>query len=111
MAKRRFRLGLAVLIGFGHFFVFFVAFAIGFGMGDGGGTVPQPLQLLVGVLGAPLMLIFTDASKFNFIRRFVDDSTILMTIALLNSMIWGLVIAFLIGAVQRQLSNSRWSEP
>jgi hypothetical protein len=107
MATPRFRSGLAMLISVGHFIGFFVAFAVGFGMGDGGGTVPQPLQILIGVLGAPLMLIFTDASKFNFIRRFVDDSAILMTIALFNSMIWGFAIASLIWLAQRRLSNFR----
>jgi hypothetical protein len=111
MATPRFRFGLAMLIGIGHLSAFFVAFAVGFGMGDGGGTVPQPLQILTGVLGAPLMLIFTDASKFNFIRRFVDDSAILMTIALFNSMIWGFAIASVIWLAQRRLSNFRWSGP
>jgi len=108
MARPRFRFGLAMVIGIGHFIGFFVALAVGFDMGDGGGTIPKPLQILIGVLGAPLTLIFTDASKFNFIRRFVDDSAILMTIALFNSMLWGFAIASFIWLVQRRLSNFRW---
>jgi len=111
METPRFRFGLALLVAFVHFLVFWSALAIGFGLGDGGRTVPQPLQVFVEILGAPLMLIFTDASKFNFIRHYLDDGTILMAIAAFNSVIWGIAIAFLIQNGQRLLSNSRWSGP
>ena len=75
-------------------------------MGDGGQTVPRPLEIMIGVLGAPIMLIFADASKFTYVRRFFDDSAILMTLALFNSIIWGVIVAWLIGFVQRRLSNN-----
>ena len=75
-------------------------------MGDGGGTVPRPLQIMIELLGAPIVLIFADASKFNYVRRFFDDSGILMTLALFNSIIWGVAVTWLIGFVQRRLSNN-----
>jgi hypothetical protein len=55
------------------------------------------------VLGVPLM--YADPSKFAYARRFVDDSVILMTLAFLNSIIWGVAVAWLISFAQRRLSN------
>jgi hypothetical protein len=80
-------------------------FAVAFGVGDGGGTVPRAAEVLIEVLGVPLM--YADPSKFAYARRFVDDSVILMTLAFLNSIVWGVAVAWLVSFVRRWLSSKK----
>ena|ERR1700683_4390489 len=105
MPTPHFRPVLAILIGVAHFVTFITIFALAFGMGDGGGTVPRAMHVVIDVLGVPLM--YADPSKFAYARRFVDDAVILMTLAFLNSIIWGVAVAWLISVARRRLTSKK----
>jgi hypothetical protein len=58
-------------------------------------------------LGVPLM--YVKPVWFNAVRRHVDDAVILSTLALLNSLLWGVLVALLVWWVSSALkpSNNR----
>jgi len=57
MRTRGFPFGLAILIGAAHFLTYMSIFAISFGIADGGGAVPWPMEVIGQTLGAPLMYV------------------------------------------------------
>jgi hypothetical protein len=106
---RGFPFGLAMLISVGHFLVYMTVFAIGFGIGDAGGTVPWPMEIIGGTLGVPLM--YVKPTWFNALRGHIDDAVILAALAFLNSLLWGTALAWLVRWIRSvRMPSNNWFE-
>ena len=106
--KARFLL-VTLFVAILHAVVYISLFGMAFAIGDGGGKVPFVLQAALAVLGGPLMfLMYLPPSYFEFFgnRWWGDDSVFLIGLAVLNALLWGAGIAWLLqGRRRRQLAG------
>jgi hypothetical protein len=82
-----------------QFGVFVMVFSWSFGIADAGHNVPLLLQIILGILGTPLMhLTRLPPSMFEFGhgKWWGDDGNFIIGLAAGNAAVWGLVAASLI---------------
>jgi len=82
-----------------HFGIYFSLFSAAFGVGDAGHHVPSLLQIILGILGAPIMYLMwlpPQTFELGHGRWWGDDSNFVIAMSLCNSAVWGAAVAALV---------------
>ncbi len=92
--RRRVNRPVFVAVCFAHLIIYLLAFSVEFAIGDAGTKPPILLSAFVAILSTPLMYLLEIPPTYFGYRWWGDDSNMLIGLALLNSGMWGFVVAF-----------------
>lgn len=87
---------------FAHFVIYITTFGYVFAIGDSGKEAPFILEALVITLGAPFLLLLQfDISFLSPQNRWWgDDSNLIIGLAFINSLLWGVIINFMVNKIK-----------
>jgi hypothetical protein len=100
---------IACIAAIAQFGLFVMVFSWSFGIGDAGHNVPLPLQIIVSILGTPLMLLMwlpLSTFEFGHGRWWGDDGNFITGIAVCNAAVWGVAVASFIEWRSRRRKSS-----
>ncbi|NTU58480.1 MAG: hypothetical protein HGB00_06120 [Chlorobiaceae bacterium] len=104
--NRRFPTGLAIGLTVLHWIAFMTLFGYSYAAGEVGGTPAAWLETLAWIFGTPLMhLLKLDSTVFmvNGHKWWGDDSALILGLSVLNSVLWGTGIVWLIQHFRKPL--------